>query len=213
MKNRYSNRIIPHRSFAFHRLPYNHCVPKMTESRQRWKYTEDNIAEAILEITDNGISMHQAAQRWGVPYATLQKRYHGVSAVGDQIQPHQKLSNYQEDQLASWILRQEALGYAPSHSQIRACVLTLLSRQGHKASLGRNWVSRFIQKRPELKSKIGRRQEANRFDSFAPKAVNWYFNIREGHYDWIKPENTVNVDEAGIMAGYGRVAVSSRFPL
>ena len=183
----------------------------MTKSNQRWIYTEDDVAEAILEVTDKGISMHQAAQRWGVPYATLQARYHGVSAVRDQIQPHQKLSSHQEDQLALWILRQEALGYAPSHSQIRACVLTLLSRQGHKASLGRNWVSRFIQKRPELKAKKGRRQEANRFDSFTPKAVNWYFDIREGQYDWIKPENTVNVDEAGIMAGYGRIAAPLRF--
>ena len=105
MKNRYFNREIPHRFFAFHRLPLNHCAFKMTKSNQRWIYTEDDVAEAILEVTDKGISMHQAAQRWGVPYATLQARYHGVSAVRDQIQPHQKLSSHQEDQLALWILR------------------------------------------------------------------------------------------------------------
>ncbi|PNP58801.1 hypothetical protein FNYG_15005 [Fusarium nygamai] len=34
-------------------------------------------------------------------------------------------------------------------------------------------------------------------------AVNWYFDIRESEYGWIKPENTVNVDEGGIMAGFG----------
>ncbi|KAJ0133719.1 hypothetical protein HZ326_23224 [Fusarium oxysporum f. sp. albedinis] len=45
---------------------------------------------------------------------------------------------------------------------------------------------------------MGRRQEANRFDSFTPKAVHWYFDIREGQYGWIKPENTVNVDEGGL---------------
>ena len=144
----------------------------MKGSRPRWKYTEDDMAEAILKVTDNGISISQAAQRWGIPHNTLSTRMDGIPAVSEQIQPNQKLSNYQEDQLALWILRQEALGYAPSHSQIRACVLTLLSRQGLEASLGRNWVSRFIQKRPELKAKIGRRQEANRFDSFTPKAVN-----------------------------------------
>ncbi|QKD56904.2 uncharacterized protein FOBCDRAFT_295654 [Fusarium oxysporum Fo47] len=36
-------------------------------------------------------------------------------------------------------------------------------------------------------------------------AVNWYFDIRESEYGWIKPENTVNVDEGGIMAGFGDV--------
>ncbi|KAL9564033.1 hypothetical protein ACKAV7_011807 [Fusarium commune] len=34
-------------------------------------------------------------------------------------------------------------------------------------------------------------------------AVNWYFDIRESEYGWIKPENTVNVNEGGIMAGFG----------
>ncbi|KAL9567450.1 hypothetical protein ACKAV7_008400 [Fusarium commune] len=34
-------------------------------------------------------------------------------------------------------------------------------------------------------------------------AVNWYFGIQESEYGWIKPENTVNVDEGGIMAGFG----------
>ncbi|EXA29442.1 hypothetical protein FOVG_19081 [Fusarium oxysporum f. sp. pisi HDV247] len=36
------------------------------------------------------------------------------------------------------------------------------------------------------------------FDSFTPKAVHWYFDIRDGQYGWIKPENTVNVDEGGL---------------
>ncbi|KFA78093.1 hypothetical protein S40288_10308 [Stachybotrys chartarum IBT 40288] len=34
-------------------------------------------------------------------------------------------------------------------------------------------------------------------------AVDWYFDIREREYGWIKPENTVNIDEGGIMAGFG----------
>ncbi|TVY74168.1 hypothetical protein Focb16_v006128 [Fusarium oxysporum f. sp. cubense] len=33
-------------------------------------------------------------------------------------------------------------------------------------------------------------------------AVNWYFDIRESEYGWIKPENTANVNEGGIMAGF-----------
>ena len=52
-----------------------------------------------------------------------------------------------------------------------------------------------------------RRQEANRFNSFTPKAVHWYFDIREKEYGWIKPENTVNVDEGGIMARFGKILI------
>ncbi|SCO92648.1 related to transposase [Fusarium oxysporum] len=74
----------------------------------------------------------------------------------------------------------------------------LLRQQGEHPDLGRNWVIKFINRRADLKTKMGRRQEAKRFDSFTPKAVHWYFDIREGQYGWIKPENTVNVDEGGL---------------
>jgi hypothetical protein len=80
----------------------------------------------------------------------------------------------------------------------------LLRQQGEHPDLGRNWVIKFINRRADLKTKMGRRQEAKRFDSFTPRAVHWYFDIREGQYGWIKPENTVNVDEGGIMTGFGK---------
>ncbi|KAJ3453537.1 hypothetical protein MRS44_017784 [Fusarium solani] len=156
------------------------------------------MAEAILDVTDDGVSPPQAAQRRGVPRSTLVDRLNGRGAVKEQIHPHRRLSKNQEDRLAAWILRQESLGYAPSHSQIRACVMGLLRQQGEHPDLGRNWVIKFISRRADLKTKMGRRQEAKRFDSFTPKAVHWYFDIREGQYGWIKPENTVNVDEGGL---------------
>jgi hypothetical protein len=177
---------------------------KMPRSRLRWKYTEEDMAEAILDVTDNGFSPPQAAQRRGVPRSTLIDRLNGRGAVKEQVHPYRRLSKSQEDRLAFWILRQQSLGYAPSHSQIRACVMGLLRQQGEHPDLGRNWVNKFINRRADLKTKMGRRQEAKRFDSFTPRAVHWYFDIREGQYGWIKPENTVNVDEGGIMTGFGK---------
>ncbi|KAM4055476.1 Tc5 transposase DNA-binding domain-containing protein [Hirsutella rhossiliensis] len=122
------------------------------------------MVEAILDITDNGLSQHQAAQKWEYP---------------------------------------RGLFPAECESQIRACVTAVLKQEGRESYLGVHWVVKFIRCHPELKNKIGRRQEANRFNSFTPKAVHWYFDIREKEYGWIKPENTVNVDEGGITSGFG----------
>ena len=188
--------------YALWKCSYTSLSSK-TEKMPRYQYTEDNVADAILDITDNGLSQHQAAEKHGMPQSILSRRLSGQGAKDDQIQPGQRLSKNQEEQLTSWILRQEALGYAPSHSQVRACVVALLKIQGDEELLGKNWVSRFIERNQKLKAKLGKRQEATRFNSFTPKAVNWYFDIREGEYDWIKPENTVNVDKGGIMAGFG----------
>ncbi|KAF6527905.1 hypothetical protein HZS61_008207 [Fusarium oxysporum f. sp. conglutinans] len=175
----------------------------MASQRPRSVYTEDEMADAILDVTENGLSQNHAAQKHGIPQQSISDRFHGQTALDDQVQPNRHLSRNQEANLASWILRQESLGYAPSHGQIRACVVALLKQQNKKQELGRNWVAKFIKRHPKLKTKPGRRQEANRFNSFTPKAVHWYFDIREEEYGWIKPENTVNVDEGGIMAGFG----------
>lgn len=176
----------------------------MTRKRPRHVYSEEAIANAISDVTNKRLSLTKACQKWGVPKQTVSDRLNGQGALADQIQPKARLSKNQEAHLVSWILRQESLGYAPSHSQIRACVVALLNQQNDKGILGANWVARFINRYPEIKTKRGKRQEANRFDSFTPKAVNWYFDIREKEYGWIKPENTVNMDEGGIMSGFGR---------
>ncbi|KAM4066358.1 helix-turn-helix, psq domain-containing protein [Hirsutella rhossiliensis] len=53
--------------------------------------------------------------------------------------------------------------------------------QPRQLLMGRNWVSKFINRHPDIKNKRGDEKE----------------------YGWIKPENTVNVDEGGIMSGFG----------
>jgi hypothetical protein len=63
-------------------------------------------------------------------------------------------------------------------------------------------MKKFINRHLKLKTKKGRVQKSVEFDAFTPKAVDWYFDILED-FAWIKPENIVNVDKSGIMAGYG----------
>ncbi|OBS14974.1 hypothetical protein FPOA_28799 [Fusarium poae] len=166
-------------------------------------YTENDVIEAILDVTDNHLSQHQAAQKHGMPQTTLSDRLRGLPSKSEVTQPAQLLYKSQEARLVTWILRQEALGYAPSHSQVRATVAALLRQQGRERPIGVHWLARFIKRHPEIDTKVGKRQEAARFNSFTPMAVNWYFDIREREYGWIKPENAVNVDEGGIMAGFG----------
>ena len=179
------------------------CVAVLKMPRR--SYMLDEVAEAVLDVTDNGLSQNQSAQKHGMPQTTLSDRIRGLPSRSEVTQPAQLLSKSQEARLVTWILRQEALGYAPSHSQVRATVAALLQQQGQERPIGVHWISRFVKRHPAIKSKIGRRQEASRFNSFTPKAANWYFDIREREYGWIKPENKVNVDEGGIMAGFGEL--------
>ncbi|KAG6978936.1 hypothetical protein FocnCong_v010978 [Fusarium oxysporum f. sp. conglutinans] len=165
-------------------------------------YTEDDVADALLDITDRGLSQMGAAQKRGVPRLTLSGRLSSQASRNERIQAHQRISKSQEETLLRWVLRQESLGYALSHSQLRACVEAILKQQSDNKPLGKHWTTGFVKRHLELSTKLGKRQEAARFDGFTPKAVNWYFDIRENEYSWIKPEKTVNVGEGGIMVGF-----------
>ncbi|KAI8411016.1 hypothetical protein FOFC_07610 [Fusarium oxysporum] len=136
-----------------------------------------DVIDAVFDITDGSLSQYQASEKYGVAQPVLSKRLLGQKSRKGSTHTHQHLSPSQEDRFVRWILRQVPLGYALSHSQLRSCVEALLRQQGDNKPLGKNWTSR---------------------------SANWYLNIWEDEYGWIKPENTVNVDERGIMAGFAR---------
>ena len=69
----------------------------------------------------------------------------------------QRLSTVQEERLKRWILRQEALGYAPTHAQVRAIASGILKQSGDDKPLGKKWSKHFLKRHLAVKTKLGRR--------------------------------------------------------
>ena len=100
------------------------------------RYTEEDVQNALADL-ESGVALATAATRHGVPRNTLRGRFNGA-------QPHryahdggQRLTTVQEEHLEKWILQQEALGYAPTHAQVRAIAIAVLNRQGDHKNLGK----------------------------------------------------------------------------
>ena len=53
----------------------------MPPKRPRVEYTEEALAEALYDVTDEGLSVRMAAQKWAVPRVTISDRLHGIGAV------------------------------------------------------------------------------------------------------------------------------------
>ena len=87
-------------------------------------------------------------------------------------------------------------------------VSTLYTQGGDDRPLGQNWIEGFIKRNPSIQTKVGKRIEASRFNGATPEAIDWFFDVREGHYDWIDPDNSYNADKGGIMAGFGTLNTS-----
>lgn len=172
------------------------------------RYTTETLQKARHEV-HHGMTHHKASAQFGIPRSTLSAYVKKSVATSDpkDRRPNQHLTHRQEERLCQWILRQESLGYAPTYSHVRAVVQSMLKAEGGStAPLSKHWVSRFVKRHAQLKSKIGKVQESIRFDGFTPKAIHWYFDILENNYSWIKRENMANMDEGGILMGMGTLS-------
>lgn len=147
-------------------------APKKKPYGRSKNYEQSQIYDAAFAVTDEGLTPYSAANRFGVPKSTLLKQMKGARPSNEQMQPAQRLSRDQEEDIVKWILRQEKLGYAPSSSFVRSLVTSILKENGDAQPLGKNWLDSFKKRHPEIISKLGRKQEASRFSSFTPKAVN-----------------------------------------
>ncbi|KAL5589227.1 hypothetical protein FOBRF1_014669 [Fusarium oxysporum] len=145
-------------------------------------YSADDLENAIADVK-NGVSLKTAAKKNGLPPSTLRGRL-------------------TEDDLERWILRQEKLGHAPTHAQVRTIVRSVLARHGDHAPLGRKWTTRFVERHPALKTKLGRRTDWERVNAATPANIKRLFDVYET-VDWIPPERRYNADEGGIMEGQG----------
>ncbi|KAJ0122868.1 hypothetical protein HZ326_31548, partial [Fusarium oxysporum f. sp. albedinis] len=147
-------------------------------------------------------SLKTAAKKNGLPPSTLRGRLTGAQSRQVARQEQLRLTTDQEDDLERWILRQEKLGHAPTHAQVRTIVRSVLARHGDHAPLGRKWTTRFVERHPALKTKLGRRTDWERVNAATPANIKRLFDVYET-VDWIPPERRYNADEGGIMEGQG----------
>ena len=107
--------------------------PHLTIPRQK-RYPKDNVLDAILEAHDS-VSLKKAAQRYGIPAATLSDR---SRESHQHAQPSTRLTAAEEAHIIEWILRQESLGHTPSYSALASVVSSLLQAKSNLKALGRH---------------------------------------------------------------------------
>jgi len=164
-------------------------------------YVEADVSAAIDAVLE-GTGLRAAARLHGVPRQTLADRILGRQTNIEANQPNQRLSPALEKRLVEFILKQELIGYALTHAQIKSLAQNILKSGGDSRPLGRHWMDGFFRRNPELKTKKGIRIEYKRVDGASPENIDIFFK-RLAEVSWIKPCNTYNADETGIMEGMG----------
>jgi 4-hydroxybenzoate polyprenyltransferase len=165
------------------------------------RYTPEHLQGAIASVL-NGNSIKKSAQQWGVPYATLCGRLTGSTSNTKAKKHFQRLTCEQESNLASWILIQGQLGFAPAHTQVREFATRILLSAGDTRPLGRKWMEGFLRRNPAVKTLTSKKIDYKRVKSVTVDAIQEFFSILTIPIVKQIPQSLRwNMDETGIAEG------------
>ena len=82
--------------------------------------------------------------------------------------------------LVQWAIDLETLGQAPTHASIREMASLILRLGGGLTHIGKGWVTRFLQRNPEIKSKRGQAIDTKRLKNITKEAIQeWYTDLQK----------------------------------
>jgi hypothetical protein len=157
---------------------------------------EARIQQALFDLaTLPNTSIRSVAAAHNIPHVTLSRRAKGYLSRPLAHEHQQLLSNEQERLLKRWIIDLEAQGHAPAFNNIRELAAIVSGSSGGPRKVGKNWISRFLQRHPEIHSKVGKKIQAQRVDSITPKVLeDWFKHFKSVQERYgILPENTAIV--------------------
>jgi len=170
---------------------------------------EGRILLAIRALDDGLIgSAYEAAGVYDVPYETLRRRRSGTRSRIETRPNCLKLTDQEEDVLVQWVLDIDSRGYAPRVAELRRKANMLLAEcvrgtDEPPLTVGMNWTTRFIRRRPELSAKYLRKYDYQRALCENPKTMGDWFrlvqNVKQKY--GILDEDTYKFDETGFQMG------------
>jgi hypothetical protein len=116
-----------------------------------------------------------------------------------------RLSLLQEEALIAWIVSLDIRGAPPRPFQVRDMAQIILDAGTSTPSqhIGKNWVTEFTKRRPEVKSRFARKINRQRALCEDPRIISqWFDKLQKTKDQWgIQDEDIYNFDETGFAMG------------
>ena len=180
---------------------------KKLGSRPYKNYTKETLCNALTEIRNQTLSMRRAADKYGIPVATLSnkcndkhsKKYGGQLALLDKEEADLKT-----------VLKTLSVWRSPlSLMEIRMLIKTMLDKAGKANPMFKNnmpgddWVRSFLSRHTELTQRITQNIKLARAE-VSEETINQYFDNLEESLQGVPPSNIWNYDETNFTDEPGR---------
>ncbi|OQD96210.1 hypothetical protein PENVUL_c095G02354 [Penicillium vulpinum] len=150
-------------------------------------------------------SVREVARRFNVPESTLRARLRGTTFRAISRANSHKLTEIEEESLQKWIISMDSRGSAPRPSTVREMANLLLQKRETTPviSVGKNWVTEFVKRRPLLSSRFSKRYNYERAKCEDPKIIQeWFDLVQKTILQFgIDPDDIYNFDETGFAMG------------
>ena len=161
-----------------------------------------------MEAVKSGKSgVNRAALDFGVPKTTLKDRLAGRVIHGTNIGPKPYLTQEEEGELVSYLVKCSKMGYGKTRSEVLKIVEATMKKKGRivDSKISQGWWYRFRERWPQLSLRRGDSFSIARKKMTSHEVFNSYFDILEETLDKYglndKPAQIYNCDESGMPLG------------
>jgi len=149
------------------------------KQRQRTTETqrESTIRRTILAYEkEQYSSIRKTADAFGVGYTTLHQRLNGGQSRSKANISWQLCTLAEKKAIVRRIVKLEEWGFPPRIVHVKEAVVLLKGKEwDEKATVGRNWITRFLNRHPELVSKLSSQFDKKRINASDPNFIRSHF--------------------------------------
>ena len=170
---------------------------------------EKSISNALKGFNSGRFpSIRKAAEHYGISHATLSRQLNGSKPCIQAHADQQLLTPAEERSIVRWILQIEEWGFPPRLAHVKEAVALLrgvrfAEQIDANVSPGKNWITRFLDRHPELVAKFSSQFDKKRLQANDPDIISDHFRriaaVRRKY--GITDSRTFNMDEKGFRQG------------
>jgi hypothetical protein len=181
--------------------------PQRSEKKTKLIEQEGRLLLAIKAIKDGKYpSAAAAARSFDLPVSTLKYRLNGRESLAEKRPTGHIFTEIEEQSMEDWLLDMDARGAALTIPMLRDMANLLRSAQKNTPStIGVNWPTQFIKRRPNLSIRLSRKYDYQRALSEDPRIIKpWFDLVQKTIEKWgIVSDDIFNFDESGFAMGIG----------
>ena len=132
------------------------------------------LAIEAIQTSKRKLSRRKAAKIYDIPYSTLSDRMNGVTPIHDRRPAAQNLTELEEQVIVNYIFDLDSRGFSPRQADVED-MANYLRKTRRARPVGKLWTHRFIQRRPELKTRFNRVYDFQRALCEDPELIGAWF--------------------------------------